>query len=144
MNWVSNYWIICVVAHHTAIHRPATFTQQTRPQRKNSDSDFCVASVLNQPREKPSLWTSHTFSVPYHAFSAVICSSVFTCGRERHWSQYRAVDHSHWTSAAHTWSVFFTAVTLEPSQELSHSGLIWMSGCVHKLNLALWEWNDAL
>lgn len=34
---------------------------------------------LRLPREKPSLWTSQTFSDPYQACSAAICSSVFTC-----------------------------------------------------------------
>lgn len=36
----------------------------------------------DSPSEKPSLWTSHTFSVSYQASSAAICSSVFTCRRE--------------------------------------------------------------
>lgn len=35
------------------------------------------------PREKPSLWTSQTFSDPYQACSAAICSSVFTCLTKR-------------------------------------------------------------
>lgn len=35
-------------------------------------------SDLFLPREKPSLWTSQTFSDPYQACSAAICSSVLT------------------------------------------------------------------
>lgn len=35
------------------------------------------------PREKPSLWISQTFSDPYQACSAAICSSVFTWWIER-------------------------------------------------------------
>lgn len=41
------------------------------------------------PKEKPSLCTSHTFSVSYQASSAAICSSVLACGTvdvERLWS----------------------------------------------------------
>lgn len=40
-------------------------------------------SNLVSPREKPSLWTSQTFSDPYQACSAAICSSVFTWWTER-------------------------------------------------------------
>lgn len=38
---------------------------------------------LVSPREKPSLWTSQTFSDPYQACSAAICSSVFTWWTQR-------------------------------------------------------------
>lgn len=38
----------------------------------------------DSPKEKPSLCTSHTFSVSYQASSAAICSSVLACGTEGH------------------------------------------------------------
>lgn len=43
---------------------------------------MCPWTLQDSPSEKPSLWTSHTFSVSFQASSAAICSSVFACQRE--------------------------------------------------------------
>ena len=55
--------------------------QPPSPETREAQAPAPWASP-DSPSEKPSLWTSHTFSVSYQASSAAICSSVFTCQRE--------------------------------------------------------------
>lgn len=55
------------------------------PRLHKKEVVLCAKPPSNpiSPREKPSLWTSQTFSDPYQACSAAICSSVFTWCTER-------------------------------------------------------------
>lgn len=75
----------------------------------------------SSPREKPSLWTSHTFSEPYHACSAAICSSDFTW-REKYNDNVVLIHHSthslhnhfmHKTCHLHDFQMIFTAEALK-------------------------------
>lgn len=58
-------------------------SQTKTPSLTFNTHELCI------PKEKPSLWTSHTFSVPNQARSAAICSSVFTCKRRDETSRVR-------------------------------------------------------
>lgn len=66
-----------LLAHITFIYVPYMQNKLKKIQHKIR-KQVIKLSDLFLPREKPSLWTSQTFSDPYQACSAAICSSVLT------------------------------------------------------------------